>query len=181
MGVPSFLVRTARPAADVIPMLQSTLTGLLPAGTALPEIRLLDDAFRVLTAGRRFNASLMSAFGLVALFIGAAGVYAVMSSLVVQQRRELGVRVALGATRTQILGGVLRRAAGYLGIGLVLGLAAGRVLSELFASLLFEVRPGDVYVYVVVAVILTAVGLFAALGPARRASRVDPIVTLRAD
>lgn len=180
-GVPSFLVRTSRPAADVVPMLQSTVAELLPAGTPPPEIRPLDEAFRILTAGRRFNASLMSAFGLVALFIGAAGVYAVMSSLVMQQRRELGVRVALGATRRQIIAGVLRGAAVYLGVGLVIGLIAGRLLSELFASLLFEVRPGDAYVYAIVAAILATVGLLAALGPARRASRVDPLVTLRAE
>ena len=180
-GVPSFLVRTSRPAVEVVPMLQSTIAALLPAGTPLPEIRPLDDAFRLLTAGRRFNASLMSAFGLVALFIGAAGVYAVMSSLVMQQRRELGVRVALGATQRQIVAGVLRGAAVYLGIGLVVGLAVGRALSELFTSLLFEVRPGDAYVYAIVAVILAVVGLLAALGPARRASRVDPLVALRAE
>jgi hypothetical protein len=180
-GVPSFLVRTARPAADVLPMLQSTVADLLPAGTPLPEIHPLDDAFRVLTAGRRFNASLMSAFGLVALFIGAAGVYAVMSSLVAHQRRELGVRVALGATQRQIVAGVLRGVAVYLGVGLIVGLAAGRALSELFASLLFEVRPGDISVYAIVAVILASVGLLAALGPARRASQVDPLVALRGE
>jgi len=180
-GVPSFLVRTARPAADVLPMLRSTVAGLLPAGAPLPQIRRLDDAFRVLTAGRRFNASLMTAFGLVALFIGATGVYAVMSSLVMQQRRELGVRVALGATRRQIVAGVLRSVSGHLGLGLVAGLVAGRALSELFGSLLFGVRPGDVWVYAVVAVVLAAVGLLATLGPARRASRVDPMVTLRAE
>ncbi|MEZ5320403.1 MAG: FtsX-like permease family protein, partial [Vicinamibacterales bacterium] len=180
-GMPRFLVRTAGPAGDVVPRLQSTVARLLPAGTALPEVRTMDEAFRRLTAGRRFNAGLMSVFGLVALLIGAAGVYAVMSSLVVERRRELGVRLALGATPGRVLGGVLRDAAWYLGLGLAIGLVAGRVVSEVFASLLFGVRPGDLSVYVVVASILATVGLLAALGPARRAARVDPLVTLRAE
>jgi len=123
----------------------------------------------------------MSIFGLIALFIGAAGVYAVMASVVAQERRELGVRVALGATRRQIVAGVLRRAATYLGIGLAVGLVAGRVLSALFTSLLFEVRPGDIYVYAIVAAILATVGLLAAAVPARRAARVDPVIALRSE
>jgi putative ABC transport system permease protein len=121
----------------------------------------------------------MSIFGVLALFIGGAGIYGVMSSVVAQQTREFGVRIALGATARQIRETVLAQAGRYLLAGLVIGLAAAWWISKMFASLLFSVHPTDVFVYIVVAVLVLAVGLAAALIPARRAARVDPIVSLR--
>jgi ABC-type antimicrobial peptide transport system permease subunit len=144
-------------------------------------VRSIEDDFNQLTSGRRTNATIMSLFGLVVLLIGAAGVYSVMASTVAQQQRELGVRVALGATRARIMRTVLGRAAVYLTIGLAVGLAAGRALSTMFASMLFDVRPGDVSTYAIVAALLLTAGLFAALRPALKAARVDPIVTLRTE
>jgi ABC-type antimicrobial peptide transport system permease subunit len=141
----------------------------------------IEEEFEEITSGRRANATIMSLFGLVVLLIGAAGVYAVMASTVAQQQRELGVRVALGATRVRIMRTVLGRAAAYLTIGLAVGLAAGRALSTIFASMLFEVRPGDLSTHAVVAALLLTAGLIAALRPALRAARVDPSVTLRAE
>jgi ABC-type antimicrobial peptide transport system permease subunit len=144
-------------------------------------VRSIEDDFSQLTSGRRANATIMSLFGLVVLLIGAAGVYAVMASTVAQQQRELGIRVALGATRARIMRTVLGRAGLYLTVGLAVGLVAGRALSTIFASMLFEVRPGDLSTYAVVAALLLTAGLVAALRPALRAARVDPIVTLRAE
>ena len=174
-----FLVRTSRRVADVIPAMQASLERTLPVGVAVPPIHSLDEAFRVITSGRRYNATLMSICGVVVLFLGAAGVYAVMSSTVAQQQRELGVRIALGATRGRITRGVLTRAGAYLAAGLLAGLVAGRALSGLFTALLFEVRPTDLTIYAIVAALLLSVGLVAALIPALRASSVDPIVALR--
>ena len=121
----------------------------------------------------------MSVCGLVVLCLGAAGVYAVMSSVVAQRQRELGVRVAIGATRGRIISEVLSRAGGYLVAGLVAGLLAGRALSSLFAGLLFDVRPADLSTYAIVAALLLTFGFVAALVPALVASTVDPVVTLR--
>lgn len=174
-----YLVRTSRRVADVVPLMQASLGRILPASVPVPSIRSLDDAFRVITAGRRYNAALMSSFGLVVLFMGAAGVYAVMTSAVAQQQRELGVRVALGAARGQLIRTVLARAGSYIAAGLVVGLPIGGTLSGLFEALLFEVRPSDLSTYAAVATLLLTVGLVAALAPALRASSVDPIVTLR--
>jgi ABC-type antimicrobial peptide transport system permease subunit len=178
---PFVLIRLSPEAGNVLPAIQAALQQVLPPGTAAPPIRSLDDAFRLVTAGRRANATMMSAFGLVVLLIGAAGVYAVMASIVAQKQRELGVRIALGATRGRIIRGVLTGAATHLAGGLLMGLAAGWGLSGLFASMLFQVQPTDVSIYLSVSALLITTGFFAALHPARRAARVDPIVTLRAD
>jgi putative ABC transport system permease protein len=178
-GTPRFVVRTSGPVDAVVPAIQASLDRVLPAGMPAPLVRSLDDAFRVITAGRRATAALMSVFGLAVLIIGAAGVYAVMAAVVSQRQRELGVRIALGATRARIIGGVLTRASAYLAAGLVVGLLAGRVFSGAFVTLLFQVRPGDVSTYAVVAALLIGGGLCAAFLPAWRAARVDPIATLR--
>jgi predicted permease len=173
-GTSQFLVRTSGRAALHAAAIRASLARVLPPGEPPPTIRSLEDAFRVITAGRRANAALMVAFGLVVLLIGAAGVYAVMASVVAQQRRELGVRIALGATRGRIARGVLARAGLYLAAGLIAGLLAGRALSGLFASLLFAVQPTDLSIYASVAALLLTVGLVAAALPAIRAARADP-------
>jgi predicted permease len=178
-GTTHYLIRTSRRVADVIPRLQGSLRRALPPDSQLPPIRSLEEAFRTMTAGRRANATLMSLFGVIALLIGGAGVYAVMASTVVQQEREVGVRVALGATKGQIMRGVVARAVAYVAGGLGIGLLAGNSLSGFFESLLFQVRPSELSSYVIVAALLLMVGLVAALVPAVRAANVDPIVILR--
>lgn len=179
-GAGQFVVRTSGRAGDVA-AIQATLVQLLPPGAVPPVIRPLDDAFSKLTAGRRSNAMLMLSFGVVVLLIGAAGIYSVMAAVVAQQRREFGVRVALGATGRQLTAGVLRQVTQHLGCGLLVGLVAGGLASRSFDALLFQVSSADGYIYVVVATLLLAVGLTAALVPAYRASRVDPLVTLRSE
>jgi ABC-type antimicrobial peptide transport system permease subunit len=134
-----------------------------------------------LTAQRRFSAGLMLAFGLMALVIGAAGVYAVMAFVVLQQTREIGIRVAIGASSGRVLRAVLGDAARYLAAGIALGLVTAWALSGVFASILFDVAPTEPLVYVAAAAVLLIVGLAAAAVPVRRAMRVDPLVALRAE
>jgi putative ABC transport system permease protein len=178
-GAPQFILRTTLPAASILPDLKAALAPFQPAGQPPAKVYAVDEAFRRITADRRFNAGLMSIFGVFALFIGGAGIYGVMASVVAQQTREFGVRVALGATARQIRETVLTQAGRYLLAGLAMGLAGAWWISKIFSSLLFSVHPTDAFVYVVVAVAVLAVGLGAALIPARRAARVDPIVSLR--
>jgi ABC-type antimicrobial peptide transport system permease subunit len=178
-GAPHYLVRTTQQAAAVVPAVKATLAQFLPGGQAPAQVYVVDDAFRRITADRRFNAGLMSIFGALALFVGGAGIYGVMSSVVAQQTREFGVRVALGASARQIREGVLAQAGQYLLAGLAIGLAAAWWISKMFAALLFSVHPTDVFVYVIVAASVLTVGLMAALIPARRAARIDPVVSLR--
>jgi ABC-type antimicrobial peptide transport system permease subunit len=137
------------------------------------------DAVRRITATRRFNGMLMSGFGLVGLLIRAAGVFAVMASFVAQQTREIGVRLALGATPARIQRAVLSLAWRHGAADLALGVPMAWWLSRGFAALLFRVTPADVSVYAGVAALLTAVALIAAWIPARRAATIDPIKSLR--
>ena len=121
----------------------------------------------------------MTAFGVFSLLIGAAGVYAVMAATVSQQTREIGIRVALGATTSDIRRGVLATTARHVLIGLALGFPVAWWVSAGFGALFFQVRPSDPTVYLVVTAIVAAVSVIGSLLPVRRASRVDPLVSLR--
>ena len=134
-----------------------------------------------LVARRRFNMLLFSLFGLLGVVIAVVGIYGVMGYLVAQRAPEFGVRLALGAARGQVLRLVLGRAAVFMTVGLVVGLSAAWGLSRFVKAFLFDVTPADPLVYAAVALALVAAGFVAAFMPALRASRVDPIITLRAE
>lgn len=181
-GSLQFLIRTSIPTEQVIPAVQATTTRLARPrpGWPAPRVVAVEDAFREITADRRFNAGLMGIFGALALTIGIAGIYGVMSSVVAQQTREIGVRVALGASAARIRRHVVGQAGRYLTAGLIIGLPAAWFVTRAFGSLYFGVTPANVLVYLLVAALMVAAGLAAAVVPARRASRVDPIEVLRA-
>jgi putative ABC transport system permease protein len=141
--------------------------------TSRPFVFATDEALSHITASRRFNA------GLIGVLIAAAGVYAVMASFVAQQTREIGVRLALGATPARIQHGVLALAWRHVLAGLVIGLPLAWWLSRGFTALLFQVTPADPSVYLGVASLVGVIGLVAAWAPARRAARVDPIISLK--
>jgi predicted permease len=175
----SLFVRTSRPPDGLVSTVEAALGPLAPSGGAR-YVYLVDEAVRRMTATRRFNATLMSAFALFAMLIGGAGIYAVMASVVAQRTREIGVRIALGATTRNIHRDVMAQAGRHLALGLAVGLPAAWWISRGFGALFFQVRPTDLSIYIIVAVILAGIGLIAAVVPARRAARVDPIVSLRA-
>jgi predicted permease len=175
----SLVVRSSGPPAPVIPAVQAGIPGLGPI--AWPAARAFDDQFRILTAERRFNAVVLGILGGIALLIGAAGVYGVIAFIVTQQTREIGVRVALGASPGRIRRGVMSDATQHLVAGAAIGLAAAWAGSRIFESVLFGVTPTDPLVYASVVFVLLATGLAAAWLPARRASRVDPLIALRAE
>jgi putative ABC transport system permease protein len=174
----SIVIRTSRAPSAVIPAIETVIERSLPAGNPVQGFA-MDDAFSNITAGRRFNAAILSAFGILALLIGAAGVYGVIASLVAQRTQEIGVRLALGASRGRITVTVLGDALRYVASGLAIGLAAAWPIARVFESLLFGLRSTDASVYVTAASVMLAAGLLAALAPALRAARVDPMVTLR--
>jgi ABC-type antimicrobial peptide transport system permease subunit len=141
----------------------------------------VNDLFRKLTQARRFNAAVLSAFGVIGAFIAAIGIYGVLAFVVACQVREIGLRMALGASANSVLASVLGRAARYVATGVVLGLVGALTISHMFESLVVGITVTDARIYFGAAVVLLAIGLAAGLMPALRASRVDPLVALRAE
>jgi ABC-type antimicrobial peptide transport system permease subunit len=128
---------------------------------------------------RRFNAALLAGFAGVALLLAAVGLYGVMSYTVAQHTRDFGIRIALGADTRTVLGGVLGQALALVGVGLAVGVAGALAMTRVLAGLLYDVSATDPVVFVSIAVLLTAVAVVASLVPARRATRVNPIVALQ--
>ena len=150
---------------------------------ALPVIQLrsMETVFGASVSRQRFLSLLLSIFAGVALLLAAIGTYGVLSYLVTERQREIGIRVALGASAAGILKLVLRQGMTIAAIGLVLGVAGAFGLSRVTRSLLFGVSPTDPATYAVVGVSIIGVALLACLIPANRAMRVDPLVAIRSD
>jgi putative ABC transport system permease protein len=145
------------------------------------EAETMESLLGGLLAQRRFNMLIVGLFGALALAIAGAGLYGVMSYLVSQRTREIGVRLALGAAPTRVMREVIGRGLRHTASGVAIGLAAAWPLASLVKAFLFEVRPYDPAVYAGAAALLAACGLIAAGIPARRAARVDPIVAIRVE
>jgi len=132
-------------------------------------------------AQRRFAVILFEVFALVALILAATGIYGVLSGTVNERMREIGVRAALGASRSDILALVVRQGMAMTGLGIAIGLAGAVVASGVLITLLFGVSRLDPITYLAVTTMLAAVAVIACLVPAWRAARVDPAITLRAE
>jgi putative ABC transport system permease protein len=174
------VVRTATDPGAIAGAVQAALQSAIP-GAVVGEPQFLDRWFAVLVAQRKFNMIVLTLFGSLGVVIAAVGVYGLMAFVVAQRTREIGVRVALGAAPGGIVGMVIGRASRLLLAGLALGLAGALSLERLVRAFLFEAQAYDPSVYAGAAVVLFSLGLSAALGPARRAARVDPLVALRAE
>jgi putative ABC transport system permease protein len=131
------------------------------------------------TAEPLFQTRLLAAFSVIALLLAAIGIYGVLAYSVSERTREIGIRMALGAQSGDVLGMVLRRTAILAAAGVLLGTAGALAATRVLQNLLFEVKPRDTATFVSVAALLAVVALFAGWFPARRATRVDPLVALR--
>lgn len=176
----SVLVRTAGNPLDVVPALRSAMREVDPAG-ALDDVAPLASRMSASMGQPRFAAALLGAFALVALALAATGLYGVLSYQVLQRRREMGVRAALGASRGRLVALVIREGLTVTVAGLVLGMAAALLLTKLMSGLLFGVTPLDLPSFLGAPLVLLVVALLACLLPARRASRVDPAEALRSE
>jgi predicted permease len=176
-GLTLFL-RTNRPAADAVSALREKVRAI-DSASPLFEVGVLQEAVDSSFDNRRAVMLLLAAFAGLALFLSALGIYGVLAYDVSQRTREIGVRSAMGASRGQIANLILRQGLWKGGIGVVLGLIGAAVLSRSMTTLLFNVRPTDPAVYGVVSLLLIGVALLASYLPARRASRIDPLVALR--
>ena len=141
----------------------------------------LSDVVSESVAQRRFSMLLIMLFGLVALFLSAVGLYGVVAYTVSLRTREIGLRMAIGAMPSDVLKMILGGGMKLAAIGVVLGVAAALALSQLVEAMLFEVEPSDPTSYAATAVLLLIVAALACYFPARRAMKVDPIVTLQQD
>lgn len=141
----------------------------------------LDEAMDSLVANRRGVMMLLAAFAVIALVLSAIGIFGMLAYDVTQRTREIGIRGAIGASRQQIIAMVLRQGLWKTGIGLLIGLAGALYLAHLMRSMLFDVSAADPLVFVGVALLLLLVGAVASYLPARRASKIDPIVALRSE
>jgi putative ABC transport system permease protein len=151
----------------------------LDADVPVHDIEVMRQLVNASVAQPRFRTFLFSVFGALALTLAAVGLYGVLSYAVAQRRHEIGIRMALGAQRGDVLSMVIREGAFLAGVGTVAGIGGALALTRFLRSLLFEVQPTDPATFVGVAILLTVVALAACWIPARRAMRVDPMVALR--
>ena len=141
----------------------------------------MDEAVAASVAQPRFRTLLVALFAITATLIATCGIYGLMAYAVTQRRREIGVRMALGAQHSDVLGLVLMRALRIVGAGLIVGLAGAAVVTRVLQTFLFGVTPTDPIAFTIVTLLLMAVGLMAAWLPARGAIRIDPCAALRAE
>jgi predicted permease len=149
------------------------------SGLPVSNVRTMEEVVSRSTSRERFNMWLMAVFGGSALLLAAIGIYGLMAYSVEQRTQEIGIRLALGAQAAQVKNMVVRQGLGLTAIGLVLGLTASFGLTRLIATFLFGVDKWDPFVFSAVPALLAAVAFVAVWLPARRASRVDPLIALR--
>jgi predicted permease len=175
----SWVVRTSTGGAGVLPAIRRIFMDNVraPLLSVEPLSQVVGDSI----AQQRFNMILLCGFGLISLFLGAASLYGVMSYTVARQTKEIGVRMALGAERSDIARMVLRDAGLLLAIGLALGIVTALAGARILSSLLFGVRPHDPLTLAAASALLFVTGVLSAWWPARRAARVEPMEALRTE
>jgi putative ABC transport system permease protein len=179
-GSMSMMVKTAGDPRDFAPIARQVMRELDPTIPAAALER-LDAVISESVAPRRFSMLLLAAFALVALFLAGVGLYGVVAYAVSQRTQEIGLRMAIGAQRSDVLQMVLGGGMKLATIGVVVGLVAALWLARYVATMLFGVTPFDPVSYGVTAAVLLAVCALACYVPARRATTVDPLVALRSE
>jgi predicted permease len=174
------LARTERPVGDVLAAIREKLRAIDPS-IPLFDTKTAQQAIDESFSHRRALMLLLAAFAGLALFLSAIGIFGVLAYDVSQRTRELGIRGAIGASRQQVVGLVMRQGLWKTGIGILVGLACAIPLSRYMASMLFELKPTDPWAYVIVSLLLALVAAAASYLPARKAARIDPIEALRAE
>jgi predicted permease len=173
----SWIVRTQVPPQSLSNAIQEQLRQV--TGLPVSDVASMDDIVSISVSRQRFNMWVMSIFGGCALLLAAIGIYGLMAYSVEQRTQEIGIRLALGAQTAQVKNMVIGQGMALAVGGLVLGLGFAFWLARFMTAFLFNVKPRDPAVFVGVPIILTIVAFVAVWLPARRASRVDPIVALR--
>jgi putative ABC transport system permease protein len=174
------VIKTSGPPYSVLPAVKAAVAGALP-DVPLRNVRTMEELFASRVAQRRFNMLLIGLFGLLGLVIAAVGIYGLMAYLVARRTREIGLRMALGATRSNVIGMVVLNAAALVGAGALLGSIGAWYLSAAAKAFLFRLQPTDPRAFAAALVLLITAALIASVIPARRAASVDPMVALRSE
>jgi ABC-type antimicrobial peptide transport system permease subunit len=174
----TIVVRTAGNPEPLIGPVRAAIQSVAPE-IPLSEVRTMDRVVEDSAAARRWTMSLLAAFAALAMALALVGIYGVVSWSVTQRTREIGIRMTLGASPKAVVREVLRHGIRLSAAGLAIGLMGAFLLRRSLASLVFGVSPFDPPIYAGVAALMFAVALAACYIPARRASRVDPLIALR--
>jgi predicted permease len=176
----ALVIRADTHLQAILPAIRAAVREIDPA-QPVPGLRHLDEWISESAAQPRLTTTLAGAFAAAALLLTAVGIYGVVSYAVSQRTQEIGVRMAIGAARSSVVGLVLRGGMTWAGAGIVLGLLGAWSISRASASLLFEVSAADPLTFALTAVALTGVAVLACTVPAIRATRIDPLTALRDD
>jgi predicted permease len=174
----SVVLRTSLPATLLEPQIRHEIQSIDP-GLPVFNASSMNDVLDRSVASRRFSADLVGGFAGLAVLLASIGIYGLLAYIVSQKSREIGIRMALGARRDDILRMFLRKGVALAGLGIVAGLVLSAATASMMASLLYGVRPHDPAVFLIVPLLLFAIAVLASYLPARRATMVDPIIALR--
>jgi ABC-type antimicrobial peptide transport system permease subunit len=176
----NLVIRTGAPASALAPAIRRAVEMQDPS---LPIVKLqsMDDVFADAIGRPRLLAQLLGIFAALAILLAAIGSYGVLAYMVTERRREIGIRMALGADRASVLRMILRQGLSIAAVGVVIGLAASFAMTRVLTSMLFGVKPTDPVTMGAVVSLITLVALTACYLPARSATRVDPMIVLRED
>jgi putative ABC transport system permease protein len=173
----SWVVRTTVNPLSAAPSIQRVFetVAVLPAA----RVRTMEQVMIQSTAREKFNTTVLGVFAFAALILASIGLYGLMAYAVEQRTLEFGIRLAMGAESTSLWRMIVGQAMVFAATGIAIGLAAALGLTRLMASLLFEVKPTDAFVFGTVSLILGSIAFLASYIPAKRATRIDPIIALR--
>jgi len=174
----SVVLRTSLPATLLEPQIRHEIQSIDP-GLPVFNVASMNDVLDRSLASRRFSADLVAGFAGLAVLLASIGIYGLLAYMVGQRSREIGLRIALGARRDDILKLFLRKGVALAGVGIVAGVVVSASTASMMASLLYGVRPHDPVVFLIVPLLLLAVAVLASYIPARRATKVDPMIALR--
>jgi predicted permease len=180
MSYMTVVLRSSASAAELMPQVRRVVESF---DRALPisQVLTMDEAIAVATAQPRFEMWLLAAFAALAMLLAAVGIYGVMNYAVAQRTREIGIRMSLGAGRSEIMRMVLSQGLKQALVGVLAGVVAAALLARLMVHMLFAVEPTDPVTFVGVSAVLVATALAAIAIPARRATRIEPVVALRTE
>ena len=174
----SLALRTSLPASTLEAQIRGAIQSVDP-GLPVFSVTSMDEVVDASLASRRFSANLVAGFAAVAVLLASIGIYGLLAYMVGQRSREIGIRMALGARRADILRMFLRKGVALAAVGIVAGVVVSASTASMMASLLYGVRPHDPAVFLIVPLVLLAVAALASYLPARRATKVNPMIAFR--